>query len=381
MGPITLGVEPKNIKASVVTVCFNSVKTIEQTLQSILGQNYGNIEYIVIDGGSTDGTVDIIKKYENDIDYWVSEPDHGIYDAMNKGIAKATGDIIGFMNSDDWYAEGAISAIAEAFGQTDADIVYGNTILVDNGIQSFRSRPPLNRILHGMVFCHQAAFVKTTLMKENPFNISYRIVADFAFFLEMYLQKKRFCPIDTTIAYFRTGGNSSHPWKLFQEVERASLRLSKGRIDAERYRKLREDFQEKKVFPMLRFLFTKIERLATKENGIAVSPLGNRKFVLYGAGKLGREVLEMMKKLGLDVLAFWDSDVKKQGTEADGIPILCPQRRNQQKQTITILISTTKGSEEIVRKLEVLGYENGEDFFEKAEWLGWLAGAWLGKGG
>lgn len=368
----------KNTKVSVVTVCFNSAKTIEQTIQSILGQNYGNLEYIVIDGGSTDGTVDIIKKYEKDIGYWVSEPDHGIYDAMNKGIAKATGDIIGFMNSDDWYAEGAISAIAEAFGQTDADIVYGNIILVDNGTTSFRSSLPLYRILRGMVFCHQAAFVKTTLMKENPFDVSYRIVADYVFFLEMYLQRKRFFPIDTTIAFFRAGGNCYHPWKGAHETKRASLRLCKGRIDEWRYRKLREDFQESSFFPMLRFLFSRLERLSTKNEEL-FHLLRIRTFVLYGAGNLGREVLDMMNKLCLPVSAFWDGDTEKQGTEKDGVPILCPYQKKHQGKDITILITTIHSNEEITQKLEKLGYERGKDFFSKEEWLRWMAGAWLGR--
>ena len=87
---------------TIITVSYNAVKTIEDTIVSVLGQTYNNIEYIIIDGGSTDGTLDIIKKYQDKITYWVSEPDKGIYDAMNKGIAKANGELIGIINSDDW---------------------------------------------------------------------------------------------------------------------------------------------------------------------------------------------------------------------------------------------------------------------------------------
>ena len=92
------------MKISVVTVCYNSVDSIEETMLSVLNQTYSDVEYIIIDGGSTDGTVDIIKKYADRLVYWVSEPDKGIYDAMNKGIAAATGDYINFMNSGDRFA-------------------------------------------------------------------------------------------------------------------------------------------------------------------------------------------------------------------------------------------------------------------------------------
>lgn len=92
----------ENLKISIITVSYNAAKTIEQTIQSVVNQTYDNIEYIIIDGGSTDGTVDIIKKYEDKIAYWVSEPDKGIYDAMNKGILKASGEYIYFLGADDW---------------------------------------------------------------------------------------------------------------------------------------------------------------------------------------------------------------------------------------------------------------------------------------
>ena len=88
---------------SIVTVVLNDAKHLEQAIKSVLGQTYDNIEYLIIDGGSTDGTLDIIRKHEKAIDYWVSEPDSGIYDAMNKGVSLATGDLIALLNSDDWY--------------------------------------------------------------------------------------------------------------------------------------------------------------------------------------------------------------------------------------------------------------------------------------
>ena len=99
------------MKISIITVCLNSKRTIEQTIQSVIGQAHDNCEYIVIDGGSTDGTLEILKKYDGSISTIISEPDEGIYDAMNKGIALATGDIIGILNSDDWYEPGIFKLV------------------------------------------------------------------------------------------------------------------------------------------------------------------------------------------------------------------------------------------------------------------------------
>lgn len=110
---------------SIVTVSYNSADTIEQTIQSVTKQTYPNIEYIIIDGGSRDGTVEIIKRYQDKISFWISEPDMGIYDAMNKGISYAKGDYIGIINSDDWYELDAIEKIVSKIKE-DPIIIYGN---------------------------------------------------------------------------------------------------------------------------------------------------------------------------------------------------------------------------------------------------------------
>ena len=109
---------------SIITITYNGEKHIEQTIQSVLGQTYPNIQYIIIDGGSTDQTLSIIKKYEQKLYYWVSEKDKGISDAFNKGIAKATGEIVGIINADDWYEPAALEQVAARMG--DADVCFGD---------------------------------------------------------------------------------------------------------------------------------------------------------------------------------------------------------------------------------------------------------------
>ena len=146
---------------SVVTVSYNAVTTIEKTILSVINQNYSNIEYIVIDGGSIDGTVDIIKKYADKITYWVSEPDKGIYDAMNKGIIVATGEWINFMNTGDtFYNENVFSEIFELNSYTE-DVISGCAQLANHKIwKPLDSKKMTLMDFYISGLCHQATFIK-----------------------------------------------------------------------------------------------------------------------------------------------------------------------------------------------------------------------------
>lgn len=210
------------LKISVVTVSYNAADTIEETIRSVVNQTYDNIEYIIIDGGSTDGTVDIIKKYAGRIAYWVSEPDRGIYDAMNKGIAVATGDYINFMNAGDRF--NGENIVYEVFGSLipmiSADIIYGNAIfsypwgellIKPRSLEEFNSYNPI---------FHQSSFTKLPLLKDSPFDISFKIAGDYNFFYKCYIGGKRFVYLDIAMAIFdASDGISSNA---------ISLRLSEG---------------------------------------------------------------------------------------------------------------------------------------------------------
>lgn len=192
-----------SIKITVITITFNAVTTLEKTILSVLNQNYTNIECIVIDGGSTDGTVDIIKKYADHLAYWVSEPDKGIYDAMNKGIEYATGEWINFMNAGDFfYSDCTLEKVAEALKDQSAEIVYGQVVMhfSDN---EFRLCKPgsMERIKNGLPFCHQATFVRTKLMKVG-FNTSFKVLGDLDFFIKQYRLNVHFHEIDIPIAVY-----------------------------------------------------------------------------------------------------------------------------------------------------------------------------------
>ncbi|ATA68511.1 glycosyl transferase [Capnocytophaga cynodegmi] len=195
---------------SVITVSFNAVKTIEQTILSVINQTYPNIEYIIIDGGSTDGTIDIIKKYQDKIAYWISEPDKGIYDAMNKGIYKANGDWINFMNAGDkFYDNEVLSKFFKANNLEEVDIIYGSMVIIFPKKISLKKPLPISHIERGMPFCHQSSFVKSNLYKKYLFNTTYRICADYKFFFDIYKAGAKFKYKEVIVSKFLYGGLSS----------------------------------------------------------------------------------------------------------------------------------------------------------------------------
>lgn len=187
---------------SIVTVCYNCASSIEGTIVSVLHQSCDNIEYIVIDGGSSDGTVDIIKHYENYISYWISEPDKGVYDAMNKAVKVASGEWILFMNSGDCFSSNDVISQFLTLKLAECDVVYGKTIIDTSSGRFIVSPEPLEAMSSHMPFCHQSTFVKTNLMKLYPFQLRYRYVADYDFFLRLYRENRIFKFINIPISIY-----------------------------------------------------------------------------------------------------------------------------------------------------------------------------------
>ena len=195
---------------TVVTVVFNGQNYLEKTIQNVIDQTYPNVEYIVIDGGSIDDTINIIKKYENSIDYWLSESDSGIYDAMNKAIEIATGKWINFMNAGDtFFAPNTLEWLFNAAEEKlNADIIYGNVCVKYKDFAIVKSAGKLNQLWSGMKFCHQSTFVKTSYHKIMKFNPNNKIAADLEFFYRAYKSDVSFQYADFTISSVLTGGLS-----------------------------------------------------------------------------------------------------------------------------------------------------------------------------
>lgn len=193
---------------SVITVSYNAVVTIEQTIKSILSQSLKDIEYIIIDGGSSDGTKDIITRYQNNITYWISEPDRGIYDAMNKGIIASKGRYIYFIGADDTlYNAEVLEKVARILSTQKLDILVGETVY-DNGT-IFKSQFNLKMLLHNTIH-HQAAFYKRQLFEFFIYDIKYKLIADYELNLKLYLQKNKlkYKFIPDSISVCKDGGAS-----------------------------------------------------------------------------------------------------------------------------------------------------------------------------
>ena len=216
---------------SVITVCFNSEKYLERAIESLLAQSYPNIEHIVIDGGSKDGTLDVIKKYKNSISYWISEPDKGIYDAMNKGISVSKGDILYFLNSDDRLYDGNVIEKAVHFlNLKKADFVYGNILNRSLNNSDFLLGKYPNFItkryfLRGTIGHPATFFRRNCFKKAGKFDIKYKIVSDYEWFLRaLFKYHLRPYHIRQIISIFQCNGTSSNDAnKRHISLERKSI--------------------------------------------------------------------------------------------------------------------------------------------------------------
>jgi len=210
-------------KVSIITVVYNDVKNIERTILSVVNQTYKNIEYIVIDGVSTDGTIDICNKYMNNISIFSSEKDTGIYNAMNKGIKKASGDWVFFLNSGDLFYD---ESVIESFMNIDnkgVDIFYGMNCTKD--LKKLYHPKKITKLMFALerMICHQGIFARREVFENNYFDESYRLIADRKWLYKCYQSKYIIKPMNILVCIYDTNGVSSNKEKFDKE----SLRFIK----------------------------------------------------------------------------------------------------------------------------------------------------------
>ena len=207
------------MKVSIITVCYNSEATIRDTIESVLAQTYSNIEYIIIDGASSDSTLSIINEYDNKISKLISEKDKGIYDAMNKGVKIATGEIIGILNSDDFYENNkVISTVVKNFASNPiSDIAFGNIVFVnpnqlDRIVRNYNAKHFESwKLRFGWMPPHPATFIrKRAYDTVGLYSLHYKISADYEMFVRLLLLNKlTFTYIDQVLVRMRAGGAST----------------------------------------------------------------------------------------------------------------------------------------------------------------------------
>lgn len=202
-------------KVSIVTVSYNAEKTIGRTIRSVLNQSFNDVQYVFVDGGSSDNTVTIIKEYEKMLNVKkistvvISEPDNGIYDAMNKSLSYCTGEWVQFLNADDYLCDNKV--LENIFSKecySNVSCIYGNTINKCDDKEYIKKAYDISAIYYRVPLIHQAAFVRLSVMKQFRFDLSYEYAADYDLWIRMFLSKEVFLKIDQNIAVFSMEGTS-----------------------------------------------------------------------------------------------------------------------------------------------------------------------------
>lgn len=220
---------------SVITIVLNGVKYLENAIRSVLNQTYGNVEYIIIDGGSNDGTLDVIRKYGDQIDYWVSEGDDGIADAFNKGISLCAGEVIGIINADDWYEPDAIEKIMAC--SIHPAVYCGNVQYWNEGEKDYVFTTNIHGLSKEMTLNHPAIFVSASIyQKYGVFDSKYKYAMDYELLLRFYIKGVEFVRINSVLSNMRLAGLSDrYRQQSYREVRLAKIQYGESFLRAYSY--------------------------------------------------------------------------------------------------------------------------------------------------
>jgi len=223
-------------KISVITVVYNDVQHIRQTMESFFAQTWQNKEYIVIDGGSTDGTREIVEEYASQLAYWCSEKDDGLYDALNKGIAKATGDWINVLNSGDYFASAnTLTDVIRCLPNDSVDVIYGDSIALHPNFEQYMPAGPVSAIDFQPPFRHGSSLIKASVHKMHLFDVSqlkkYHYALDWLMLYNLHKEGYTFAQVPVTIQKFQQDGISNHPlrnqWLNYKVISEGHFNFTK----------------------------------------------------------------------------------------------------------------------------------------------------------
>ncbi len=344
-------ISEQSVKVSIITVVFNGGNTIEQTINSVRTQNYENIEYIIIDGDSTDNTREIIQRYRNDIDIFISEKDEGLYYAMNKGLILASGEIIGIINSDDLYAEEAVSKIVEYYNKNNPDVIFGDAIWFDHSEKtSLYTCQDIEELWCRMAIPHPTVFIKKEIYKEyGLFNTSYKIAADYDLILRLYSEGIRFGYINETLAYFRRGGMSAQKQ---DQCIREAMEISLSYIHKCKKKKkwLPKIYEQYIIGKFVQLMEEKSEILLQSLRQILFKTAKENHVVIFGAGIYGERCVEILAETDIEIDFFVDNDSLKWGKDLAGKVIKAPDELYGYKGCI--LVAALKYEKDIRQQLD-----------------------------
>lgn len=347
---------------SIITVCKNSEETIRKTIESVLHQTYKNIEYIIIDGESTDRTTEIIKEYQNIFEgrlWYISEKDQGIYDAMNKGILHATGDIIGIINSDDWYEPDAVERIVAAYERhTNANAICAQANIVSENLIIDKTKNKFEEeIWKGMPLPHPGVFVlRETYSRFGLYDTGYRIAADYDFIFRLYINNARFEILDDALVNFQMGGIST--------TELVATAVETWNV-VSRYLQYCPMPLEIKALHRKYILISEFKEMLSRSEGIILSDLlqcfdhDNRKFSILGSGYWGKQMHKYLTDHHMSVECFLDNDRTKWGDTVLGTKVYSPDWIFENEETNCIL-AIMEPDQKVIDQLKE--YSKGKHF-------------------
>lgn len=356
-----MGVEYMGIskpKVSIITACYNSEKHIEDTIKSVRDQSYDNIEYIIVDGASSDSTMRIVNHYADNLNIIISEPDNGVYDAFNKGIAAATGEIIYFLNSDDYIFDlYTIEEVAGVFLENpELKILYGNVMILDgaSGYTHIKGKKlSMDALKEGEMMPHQGVFVKKELFfKYGLFDTRYKIRSDFDFMIKCFpKEEQQALYIDKIIAVYREGGLSTNA-KFRYLFEKES-----GDIINKHFHILRNNEAEElqKVQGLYRIW---LESLLLKGCGISncLKKYGIKNVAIFGTMKTALYLHSDLSKENFKVVAFLDNNRNMHNLFVRGTEVFPTSwiKDNQDKLDAIILSIESNKDKEVKEKISEL---------------------------
>lgn len=359
------------MRISVITVCLNSVKTIERTIQSVIKQSYDGLEYIVVDGGSSDGTVDIIKKYEDYIAYWISEKDDGLYDAMNKGIAKSTGEIIAFLNSDDWYEEKTLVKVNGYFEKYNPMILTGRVNTLQKGKWTKYTNTmdgDRENIRIAMIYRQPATFARREVFNRfGGFQARYKIAADFDWMLRMYDSGVEIMCVEDVFTNFSSTGVSNtdtdHTIREAREIALGALdRCDKySRQEKEAWRgKINQCYDEQQAMIAVKRIIRNLQLAGYPElKSSMLKYFTEHSYAVWGIGIIGDDMYHLLTQLSLEVDFFVDRKADNTTCFFHNRRVLSPREFARGKK---IIAASLEYEDEIAGLLEQMGFQKEKDY-------------------
>lgn len=345
------------MKISIITVVCNAENTLERAVKSVISQQNVDLEYIVIDGGSSDHTLDIIRRYEEKISFWVSEPDNGIYDAMNKGVRFSSGDIVAFLNSDDWYEPNAIQDVVNTFENKNIDVLCADARIVDGNFSRVRKADMDGRtLIRQLPTSHQAVFsTRKWFEKVGGFNLKYLISADYEWMTRSVRKGCRMETLHKVVVNFSMGGISTRcGTTVYKEIRETAFKY---------YLNTPLEADVRRYYAYHDFVLDYGENEDGKDDDfwktVHVTLPEKKKIYIFGGGRVGVECYKVLRKAGCSITGFVDNCSQNNRKLLDK-DVLSPEEIN--KITDFVIIASTRYEGEMKRQLEEEGFVEDADF-------------------